>query len=415
MNLVDRVKNICLTPATEWGVIAGESSPSGTLISGYVAPLAGISALAGFIGGSLVGTTVPFLGTYRAPVAVGLGVAVFTFVMAIVSVFVISAIINALAPTFGAEKNSAQAFKVAVYAFTPAWVAGVLQVLPMLSILVLLASLYSLYVLYLGLPTLMKCPPEKSIGYTAVVVVCAIVLSVVIGAVAGTLGAAGMLGAGALTGSLGGAAAGDAQFDPGTPLGQLEQLGRQAGQAGRDIEAAGRSGDPNAQAAAAMNALGSLLGGGARVEPVDIDQLRPFVPETFAGLARTSTSAEKTGLAGIMISRAEARYGDGARVVTLDVQDTGGVSGIVGFANWVGVEQQKEDDTSAESTRRVDGRLVHEKRSKTNGTHEYGIVLGERFVVSATGRGVTLDELKSAVSGLDLGRLEAMKGAGPQR
>lgn len=147
MNLVDRVKNICLTPATEWDVIAGESSPSSELISGYVVPLAGVGALAGFIGGSLVGTTLPFLGTYRVPIMMGLGAAVFTLVMAIVSVFIISAIINALALNFGAEKDSAQAFKVAAYSFTPAWVAGVLQVIPMLGILVLLASLYSIYVL----------------------------------------------------------------------------------------------------------------------------------------------------------------------------------------------------------------------------------------------------------------------------
>jgi hypothetical protein len=176
------------------------------------------------------------------------------------------------------------------------------------------------------------------------------------------------------------------------------------------MEAAERSGDPNAQAAAAINALGSLLGGGSRVEPVDIDTLRPFVPETFLGLTRASTSAEKSGLAGIMVSKAEGRYGEGNKIITLEVQDTGGISGIVGLASWVGVEEEREDDTSAESTRRVNGRLVHEKRSKNNGTHEYGIVLGERFVVNATGRGVTLDELKAAVSGLDLAKLEGMKG-----
>jgi hypothetical protein len=411
MNLVDRVKNICLTPATEWQVIAGEQASAGTLIPGYVVPLAGISAVAGLIGGSLVGTTLPFVGTFRVPIAMGLAAAVVTFVMAIVSVFIISLIINALAPTFGAEKNSEQALKVAVYSFTPAWVAGVLQILPMLGILVLLASLYSLYILYLGLPRLMKCPPEKAIGYTAVVVICAIVLSVVVASVTGMITAAGMAGAGGLGGVVG--AGGDVQFDPNSPAGRLQEFGRQMEQAGRQVEQAEQSGDPNAQAAAAMNALGALLGGGARVEPLAIDQLQPFVPERFAGLARTSSNAERTGLAGIMVSSAKATYGDGAqKTVTLEVQDTGGVSGIVGLASWVGVEEQKEDDFASERTQRVGGRMVHEKRSKTGGTNEYGIVLGERFVVSASGTGVTLDELKAAVSGLNLAGLEAMKGAG---
>ena len=34
---------------------------------------------------------------------------------------------------------------------------------------------YGIYLLYLGLPVLMKCPPDKAIAYTAVVVICAIV------------------------------------------------------------------------------------------------------------------------------------------------------------------------------------------------------------------------------------------------
>jgi hypothetical protein len=53
--------------------------------------------------------------------------------------------------------------------------------------------------------------------------------------------------------------------------------------------------------------------------------------------------------------------------------------------------------------------------SKRGGTNEFGIVLGDRFVVSATGSGVNLDELKAAVSSLDLGKLEAMKDVGVQK
>jgi hypothetical protein len=42
-----------------------------------------------------------------------------------------------------------------------------------------------LYLLYLGLPRVMKCPQEKAMGYTAVVVLSAIVLTVVTGAIGG--------------------------------------------------------------------------------------------------------------------------------------------------------------------------------------------------------------------------------------
>jgi hypothetical protein len=42
-------------------------------------------------------------------------------------------------------------------------------------------------------------------------------------------------------------------------------------------------------------------------------------------------------------------------------------------------------------------------------------VLGDRFVVSAKGRGIDLGDIKTAVSGLDLAKLEAMKGQGVQK
>ena len=71
MDIVARVKNICLTPSSEWSVIAGETTPAGGLIAGYVLPLSAIGAIAGFIGGSLIGYTLPFVGSYRVPVFAG--------------------------------------------------------------------------------------------------------------------------------------------------------------------------------------------------------------------------------------------------------------------------------------------------------------------------------------------------------
>jgi hypothetical protein len=408
MDITTRAKNICLTPGAEWPVIAQETTPTTTLITGYVMPLAAIGAAAGLIGGSLVGVSLPFIGRYRVPMTSGIAAAVFAFAMAIVGVFILSLIINALAPTFGAEKNNAQALKVAVYSYTPAWLAGAFQILPALGILGLLAGCYGLYLLYLGLPRVMKCPQEKAMGYTAVVVVCAIVLTVVTGAIGGLL-VAPSLSSG--LGSVGGADA--VQFDKDSPLGKLEALGQKLEESGKKIEAAEKSGDTAGQTAAAFEALGTLLGGGKRVDPIAIDQLKLFVPETFAGLARRSSNVERTGMAGLMVSKAEATYSDGAdKDVRLEITDTGGASGLVMLAGWAAVQGERDNDQESERTQRVNGRLVHEKVSKTGGTNEFGVVLGDRFVVSAEGDGVDLNTLKSAVLSLDLQKLESLKDVG---
>ena len=47
-------------------------------------------------------------------------------------------------------------------------------------------SARGLYLLYLGLPVLMKAPAEKALGYTAVVIIAAIVLFLIVGLETGT-------------------------------------------------------------------------------------------------------------------------------------------------------------------------------------------------------------------------------------
>ena len=217
-------------------------------------PLAAIGAIAGFIGGSLVGMSLPFVGTYRVPIMAGLTGAVFAFFLAIVGVFILAFIINALAPTFGAQQDSNKAFKVAVYSYTPAWIAGALQILPALAILGVFAALYGLYLLYLGLPALMKVPQEKAIGYTAVVVVCAIVLSIVVASIGGLVVApAALAGMGSLSSS---SSSAEPTFAPDSPMGKLEALGRKMEESGAKMEQAQKRGDTAAETAAAFEGLG---------------------------------------------------------------------------------------------------------------------------------------------------------------
>jgi len=103
--------------------------------------------------------------------------------------------------------------------------------------------------------------------------------------------------------------------------------------------------------------------------------------------------------------------------VDLEITDSGGASGLVGLAGWAGgMEGEREDDEATERTTKQGGRLVHERSAKRpNGRSEYDIVLGDRFIVKADGSGVDLNQLKSAVSSLDLGKLESMKDSGMQK
>jgi len=196
MTLVDRIRNICISPGTEWPVIEHENTPPAELVTGYLLPIVAAAALAGVIGSSIVGATIPFVGTYRTPLIGSLIGACIGIVFTIVGCFIIGFIINALAPTFGGRQDTNQAFKTAVYAYTPALVAGLARILPILGGLVqFVAGLYSLYVLYLGLPVMMRSPKDKAPGYTVVVVICAIIIGVVISGLLVVLGGLGLVGA----------------------------------------------------------------------------------------------------------------------------------------------------------------------------------------------------------------------------
>src|SRR5699024_1357435 len=132
------------------------------LYTGYIMPLAAIPAVFGFIKGSLIGYSL-FGATVTTSIGAGLTSMVLGYVLGLVMLYVVAMIVNALAPTFGGEKNQVQALKAVGYAWTAAWVAGIAVILPWLGGLIALAGgIYSIYLLYLGLPHTMKCPPERA-------------------------------------------------------------------------------------------------------------------------------------------------------------------------------------------------------------------------------------------------------------
>jgi hypothetical protein len=176
MNLFARAKAILMTPRQEWVVIDAEPVNVGALLMGYVLPLAAIGPIASFIGFSLFG----FGGLFRLSIGTGISLAITSFIMAIVGVFVLAWIINALAPSFGATQSMSQAIKLAAYSSTAAWVAGIFGLIPPLAIIAALGGLYSLYLCYLGLPVLMKSPADKTMTYFIVIIVAAIIIYFVI-------------------------------------------------------------------------------------------------------------------------------------------------------------------------------------------------------------------------------------------
>jgi hypothetical protein len=401
--LVARAKAMLLTPKTEWPVVATEPTTVADLYKGYIVPLAAIPAVFGFLDMS-------FMGPFRFGMAAGLGYMILSFVGALISVYVAALIINALAPTFGGQKDSVQAFKAITFAATAGWVAGVAQIVPWLGWLIMIAGgIYSIYLLYLGLPHTMKCSPDKAGGYTAVVVIVSIVLYFVIAAVIGSvIGVGGMMRGATLS-----SPDTDVTFDEDSTLGKMEQWSKEVEAASKKLEQAQQSGDQAAQEAALKAMMGAALNGGQQVESLAPDRLKAFVPDELSGLARSSIAAERNAAMGIQISQANATYSDDSgRELRLEITDAGTAKGLLGLASWAGMEGEREENGRYEKTFREDGKLIHEAWDSNASTGEYSVVVGDRFTVKVEGAAGSVDELRDAVQRLDLDGLANLRTEG---
>ena len=185
--IIGRVQRLLLSPATEWDAIAGEAADVQKIYMNYVGPLVIAAAIAAAIGISVVGISIPIVGTFRFGIVTALTQMIVQIGLGLAMVYVLAFVINALAPQFGATQDMGQAFKLAAYAPTASWVAGLVMIIPSLGILAALGGLYSLYLLYVGLPKLMKPAPDKAMVYILSIIGVMIVAGVVIGALSSSM------------------------------------------------------------------------------------------------------------------------------------------------------------------------------------------------------------------------------------
>lgn len=180
MNLIDRVKNILLTPKTEWEVINGESATPQSLLMGYVLPLAVVAAIGPVLSGLL------FAGVFGFKYFII--TAIIGFIAQIVAYYATVILVDMLASSFNSEKDTNKSAQLVAYSYTPSFVAGVLSFIPVLGALISLAAwVYGVYIMYLGLAPLKKTPEDKKVVYLLVVYVILIAIYFIIVAILGAI------------------------------------------------------------------------------------------------------------------------------------------------------------------------------------------------------------------------------------
>lgn len=188
MDLKSRVKNILITPKSEWQMIADEPADIASLYTSYILPLAAIRPVCSAIGLSVIGIMGFHIGFGAA-----LGSAVVQYIFSLIAVYVAALIASKLAPAFGGRDNLVQGLKLIAYSATASWVGGVFGLIPVLSILGFLVSLYSLYLLFSGAAVMMSIPEDRAVGYAAAVIIATIGVFLVLFYLAATIGMRSMM------------------------------------------------------------------------------------------------------------------------------------------------------------------------------------------------------------------------------
>ncbi len=174
VGLAARVRAILLRPTETWAEIAAEPTTIRGLFTGYVMSLAAIDPVCAGVGRLVFGERA--LGAvYRPPILAALIEGVIGYGLALASVWALAVLIQLLATPFDGVRDRLAAFKVAAYAGTAGWLAGVVYLVPALGALALIGQLYTLYLLYRGVEILLR-PRGRTLSYVALVVVSYIVV-----------------------------------------------------------------------------------------------------------------------------------------------------------------------------------------------------------------------------------------------
>lgn len=376
--LIERIKAIILKPKEEWPKIEAEQTSQSDILRNYVLPLAAIGPVATFIGGQVFGYGA-FGFSYRPSLMSGISTALISYVLAIVSVFVLTYIADFLAPKFDGTSDRDRAFKLVVYSFTASWLAGIFSLIPSLAFFGLL-GLYSLYLLYSGVVPMMKVPEDKAIAYTAVTIVCAIVLAIIIGPITAAISGLFVSGPAIIS-----------DRDDGSSSGTLTLPG------GGKIDL----GNANKMEKQVEDAVSG------KSKPIQLDQLKELMPKNIGSYKRVAI--QTTGL-GTLGSSGEGTYRSGDNQFTLTVTDMAAAGAIAGMAGAFGVAHNREDEDSYEHTGMVDGHMQTEEWNRTSNRGKFGKVVDNRFMIEADGNADSIDQLKAAVNSIDEGDLKDLAG-----
>ncbi len=157
-------------------------------------------------------------------------------------------------------------------------------------------------------------------------------------------------------------------------------------------------------------ALGNAMGNADNTdyEPVEREALRDAIPESIAGMDRTSIESAREGLGGMTTTRAEAEYQGGEGTFDLTVTDLAGIpfAALAGYG--FGIEVDRETDTEIERTFEFEGNRAKEQYNSSSNSGEIQ-VLANGFLFEGRGRNMSRDQLHDAMGEVPIDQISGLR------
>ena len=178
--LLHHIYGLFTHPREEWHDIEKERSDNKVLYQGYVAILALIPVVCGYIGTVKVGWTIGNDELVRLSPESGLILCSLSYIALLVSIFILGKLIDWIGKTYGADidEKHPRGMSLASYAMTPLFLAGAVAIYPSitLNMLVVLAAMaYTVYLIYTGVPVLMHISAERGFLFASSIITMVLV------------------------------------------------------------------------------------------------------------------------------------------------------------------------------------------------------------------------------------------------
>jgi len=160
------------------------------------------------------------------------------------------------------------------------------------------------------------------------------------------------------------------------------------------------------------------MSGGKEIKPVETKDLKALLPETLGGGKRGGVESQRISSGGVDIATMKTSYdvesaeGDETPKpgFSVEIMDLGNLSGsmAMGYAAWAMTQYEKETDTGYEKTTKHKGFPAMEKYDRESKSGEIHVYVAKRFVVQVSGHDATIEQIRAAVDGIDVSKLEAL-------